>query len=48
MVQLDDEFFKPFYTTVGVRQGRVLSPILFSIHINEMLEKLQELITLVT
>jgi len=31
---------KCFYLMCGVRQGGVLSPLLFSVHVNDMIQKL--------
>ena len=33
----------PFPVTIGVRQGGVLSPILFTVYIDELLQHLQKL-----
>ncbi len=38
IIQLEDKFSDSFYSTVGVRQGGVLSPRLFSIFIHAMIE----------
>jgi hypothetical protein len=43
LVQLEDELSKPFFTSVIVRQGGLLSPLLFSIYINDILIELQKL-----
>lgn len=43
LVQLEDDLSRPFQITVRVRQGGVLSPLLFAIYINNLLISLQKL-----
>jgi hypothetical protein len=43
LVDLEGEFSSLFKTTLGVRQGGVLSPLLFIIYINNVLKSIEEL-----
>jgi len=43
LVDLDGELSSLFKTTLGVRQGGVLSPLLFIIYINNLLKSIEEL-----
>ncbi|CAF1075729.1 unnamed protein product, partial [Brachionus calyciflorus] len=43
MVTNDNEYSVPFKTSIGVRQGGVLSPKLFSIYIEDLIIKVEEL-----
>ena len=41
-VKVDKERSKPFRVTCGLRQGCILSPLLFSLYINSLVSKLKE------
>jgi hypothetical protein len=43
IVELEGDLSKMFKTSLGVRQGGVLSPLLFCIYIDNLLESLQEM-----
>jgi len=43
MMELEGDFSKMFKTTLGVRQGGVLSPLFFCIYIDNLLKSLQEM-----
>jgi hypothetical protein len=41
IVQLEDEFSEVFRTTMGVRQGCVLSPKIFAIFVDDLILELE-------
>ena len=41
-VKVDEERSKPFRAECGLRQGCILSPLLFSLHVNSLVSKLKE------
>ena len=41
-IRIGDEFTEEFERKLGVQQGAVLSPMLYSIYLNDLAEKLRE------
>ena len=42
-VKVGEEHSKPFRVACGLRQGCILSPLLFSLYINSLISKLKEI-----